>query len=53
MKKLTQLFFALFLVISLGTQAQEKKTFKGAMAHANFTEQEAAQATEINKAKGK
>ena len=53
MKKVTQLFFALFLFVAVSGFSQEKKTFKGAMEHANFTEQEMAEATKLNKAKSK
>lgn len=53
MKKVTQLFFALFLFVAVSGFSQEKKTFKGAMEHANFTEQETIEATKINKEKSK
>jgi ABC-type uncharacterized transport system YnjBCD substrate-binding protein len=51
MKKLTLLIFALFLAISVSTQAQEKKTFEGAVAAAGLTVQETVKVTAINQEK--
>ncbi|WP_303315751.1 hypothetical protein Q4Q34_14215 [Flavivirga abyssicola] len=47
MKKIGFLIFALLLTISIS--AQEKKTFEGAMAFAELTEQETIKVTEMKK----
>ncbi|MEC3907264.1 hypothetical protein VOI54_09540 [Tamlana sp. 2201CG12-4] len=49
MKQLVLLIFALFLTISVN--AQEKKTFEGAVAHAELSKEETTKVIAINKEK--
>ncbi|MGY6650404.1 hypothetical protein [Wenyingzhuangia sp. IMCC45574] len=46
-----KLLFVFALLLAVSVNAQEKKTFKGAMEHAGLTQEEKTQALVINKEK--